>query len=140
MYRHAERLEREGWQVEQPQYGALARLLAERGRRPDEAVRLAERAARDRRDVPTLDALAWAYYRAGRLEDALGASQTALRTGTRDRRVLYHAAAIRNAMGDSVEARRLVTAAIEGHPTFDLVNAPAALALARTLGSARSVP
>ena len=67
MYQHAERLEREGWQVEQPQYGALARFLAERGRQPDEAVRLAERAARDRR-------------------------------------VLYHAAAIRNAMGNAVEA------------------------------------
>jgi len=43
--------------------------------------------------------------------------------------VLYHAAAIQHALGDEPAARSLVEAALDGHPTFDLVNAPAARAL-----------
>jgi tetratricopeptide (TPR) repeat protein len=64
-YREAERLERDGWTQEQPQPGAPARFLAERGRNIPEAIALAERAARERQDVATLDALAWAYFQAG---------------------------------------------------------------------------
>ena len=128
-YQAAERLEREGWALEEPQPAALARLLAERDLKPDMAVELAERAAERRRDIPTEDALAWAYYRAGRLDEAAAAATRALRTGTRDRRVLYHAAAIQHALGDEPAARSLVEAALDGHPTFDLVNAPAARAL-----------
>ena len=57
----SERLEREGWQSEQPQPGALARFLAERDRRIEDAVVLAERAAAERDDIHTMDALAWSY-------------------------------------------------------------------------------
>ncbi|MDA1091760.1 MAG: tetratricopeptide repeat protein [Acidobacteria bacterium] len=133
-YHDAERLERDGWALEEPQPAALARLLADRDLKTDEAVALAERAAADRRDIQTEDALAWAYYRAGRFEDAVTAATRALRTGTRDRRVLYHAAAIHHALGNEHEARRLIETALDGHPTFDLVNAPAARALGRALG------
>ena len=87
-YERAERLEREGWENEEPQHAALARFLAERNRHVDEAVRLAERGAASRRDVATLDALAWSYYRAGRLADARRSAEAALQSGTRDRRVL----------------------------------------------------
>jgi hypothetical protein len=44
-----------------------------------------------------MDALAWAYYQAGRLDDAYAASVKARRTGTRDRRILCHANAIEQA-------------------------------------------
>jgi hypothetical protein len=77
MYRDAERMEREGWQQEQPQPGALARFLAERGRSIPEAAALAERAAGERQDVVTMDALAWSYFRAGRVTDAAGAMRRA---------------------------------------------------------------
>lgn len=93
-YQEAERLEREGWEYEEPQPAALARLLAERGRDASEAVALAERAARDRADIHTMDALAWAYFRAGRLDEAAAAIGQALRTGTRDPRIRCHASAI----------------------------------------------
>ena len=134
-YEHAEQLEREGWANEEPQYAALARFLAQRNRRVDEAVRLAERGAGSRRDVATLDALAWSYYRAGRLADARVSAEAALESGTRDRTVLYHAAAIRYAMGDEAAARALVSRAVGGHGTFDLANAPAAVALLARLDS-----
>ena len=76
---------------------ALALFLAEHDRKLPEAVKIAEAVAAARHDIFTDDALAWAYYKTGRLEDAFSASQRALRTGTRDERVLAHAAAIRAA-------------------------------------------
>jgi tetratricopeptide (TPR) repeat protein len=135
MYERAEALEREGWKQEEPQPGALARLLAERGLKRDEAVRLAMKAASERADIPTLDALAWSLFRAGRLEEARAASERARRTGTVDRRVLYHAAAIEHALGNDTAARTLVTRALEGNPHFDLIAGPAAVALSRELGA-----
>jgi tetratricopeptide (TPR) repeat protein len=94
MYREAERVEREGWKQEQPQPGALARFLAERGRDIPEAIALAERAAHERQDVVTMDALAWSYFRAGRMADAASAIQRATRLGTADPRIRCHASAI----------------------------------------------
>lgn len=93
-YQKAERLEREGWESEQPQPAALARFLAERNRSLAEAVTLAERGAAGRRDIHTLDALAWAYFRAGRIEEADSAIAGAMRTGTADPRIRCHASAI----------------------------------------------
>ena len=94
MFVEAEALERDGWKSEEPQPAALARTLAERALKSDEAVKLAEYAARTRSDIFTMDALAWAYFQAGRVEDAYAASARARRTGTRDPRILCHAAAI----------------------------------------------
>lgn len=88
--------------LEETQPAALARLLAEHDLKPNMAVELVEQAAERRRDIPTEDALAWAYYRAGRLDEAAAAATRALRTGTRDRRVLYHAAAIQHALRDEL--------------------------------------
>ena len=48
----------------------LAFYLADQGGRPEEALRVAEREAARRRDVTTLEALAWSLYRSGRHEDA----------------------------------------------------------------------
>ena len=97
MYVESERLERAGWATEQPQPGALARFLAARDRHVAEAVRLAERAAAERQDVHTMDALAWAYFKAGRTADASAAIRRALRTGTVDAHIRCHAAVIAEA-------------------------------------------
>jgi hypothetical protein len=76
-------------------------MLAERGRKIDEAVTLAEQAARVRHDIFTMDALAWAYFQAGRIPDARAASLEALRTGSMDRRIRCHAKAIEQAVNGS---------------------------------------
>jgi len=77
----------------------LALFLAERDRKLPEAVTVAESVAALRHDIFTQDALAWVYYKTGQLDKAFSASQRALRTGTRDERILTHAAAIRTAIG-----------------------------------------
>jgi tetratricopeptide (TPR) repeat protein len=93
----AYRLAEAAWQSDVPESARLALFLAERGRRIDDAVRLAEQAAADRADIFTEDALAWAYFKAGRLEDARAAIARALRTGTRDAVIHRHADAIASA-------------------------------------------
>jgi Tfp pilus assembly protein PilF len=87
----AEQIERGAWGngLRQPQ--VMARLLAERPGRTTEAVSLAEEAARGRADIMTMDALAWAYYKNGQWPDAQRAVTQALRTGTRNARILCHA-------------------------------------------------
>jgi tetratricopeptide (TPR) repeat protein len=137
MYREAETLERDGWKAEEPQPAALARMLAERGLKVEEAVRLAEQAALRRSDIFTMDALALAYFKAGAFAKAAEASSRARRTGTADRRILYHAAAIERALGNADEARKLAQRATEGLATFDPLIGPAAVSLVRDLNAAR---
>ena len=97
-YEHAERAERDGWQKEEPQPAALARFFAERGMNSSEAIELAERAATTRHDIHTMDALAWAYWRAGRADDASKAIAVATSTGSKDPRIRCHADAIASAV------------------------------------------
>jgi tetratricopeptide (TPR) repeat protein len=122
-------LAEQGWRTDVPEPAHLARLLAGDRDRADEALAIAEQGASDRQDIFTMDAVGWAALRAGRIARAVEASRLALRTGTRDRAILYHAAAIAAAAGDRDRARTLATRALEGHPTFDVVLAPEARAL-----------
>lgn len=82
-----------GWRNDTPEPKSLARFLADRGRAAD-AVEVAERAAEDRHDIFTEDALAWAYFKAGRVAEAKKAMKLALRTGSKDPDIRMHAAEI----------------------------------------------
>ncbi len=104
-FRMAEQIERAAWDDGPRQPQALAKFFVDHERNTAEAVALAEEAARLRRDIFTLDTLAAAYWKAGRLVEARRASDDALRTGTRDARVLWHAAEIAAASGDAALAR-----------------------------------
>jgi tetratricopeptide (TPR) repeat protein len=107
-FQMSEQIERAAWGngPEQPQ--VLARFLVNHDRRLDEALALAERAAVTRRDIFTMDTLAWCYFKAGRLQDASRAMSQARRTGSVDARLLYHAAEIQLASGDRVGAREVL--------------------------------
>jgi tetratricopeptide (TPR) repeat protein len=78
---------------------ALALFLAERDRKLGVAVTIAETVSKTRRDIFTDDALAWAYYKTGRLDEAAAASKRARRTGTKDENILTHAVIIQSALG-----------------------------------------
>ena len=89
------RLAEAAWESDTPEPARLARFLADRGRRTGDAVRIAEQAARERQDIFTMDALAWAYFKDGRVADARRTLPQALRTGSRDLDIRRHATAIK---------------------------------------------
>lgn len=90
-FQMAEQIERGAWGNGSRQPQVMARLLTERPGRGEDAVTLAEEAARSRADIFTMDTLAWAYYKSGRVAEAQAASARAMRTGTRDPRITCHA-------------------------------------------------
>lgn len=81
-------------------------------------VQLLEREARERGDVQGHDLLAWAYYKAARLPEARVASARALRSGTSDAAVWYHAGIISHAAGDIPRARAYLREALRLNPRF----------------------
>jgi len=84
-----------------------ALFLATRGGQASLALRLAERELKDRGDVFTHDALAWALFNSGRHAEAWTASERAMAEGTRDARLLLHAGAIAARLGREDASRWL---------------------------------
>jgi tetratricopeptide (TPR) repeat protein len=119
----------------------VAQFLATKGREPKRAVELARAEMVRRPGVHTIDTLAWALHRAGKTEEAERHTAQALRLGTPDPTLLYHAGAIRIARGKAAEGYRLVERALELSPRFDPIEADAARALLaareRTTAAAR---
>lgn len=98
-----ERIEGTGEKADPRTY---ALYLATRGRRPDEALRLARNEMGNRSDVFSWDALAWAESATGRYEDAYRNIRKALAEGTVDARLYLHAAVIASNAGDRREAAK----------------------------------
>jgi tetratricopeptide (TPR) repeat protein len=103
---------------------------------PSIAVRLAESSYATRQTVKTADALAWAYHRAGRGDEAAPLSAKALRLGSRDPLLLYHAGMIALASGDEPTARRQLADALALDPGFSPTGSAAARAALANLGTA----
>ena len=84
----------------------IALYLSTRETDTDTAVNLARAELERRGDIFTLDALAWALARAGRVDDASTVMARALSEGTQDGRLFLHAAAIAAAGGHPEHAAR----------------------------------
>jgi tetratricopeptide (TPR) repeat protein len=104
----------------------LALFRADHDLRAEDAYRDAATEYRVRRDIYGADALAWTALKAGRLAEARTASSEALRLGTRDARLWYHAGMIARAAGDVALAREHLQHALALSPEFDARQAPLA--------------
>ncbi|MBA2633948.1 MAG: tetratricopeptide repeat protein [Chloroflexi bacterium] len=102
----------------------LVLFLADHAMRVDEAVEIAEAELRSRKDVYGHDALAWALYRAGRLDEADAAAREAMRLGTPDGRILYHAGLIAMALGRTDDALDLLTGAAAHEAALPPIQVP----------------
>jgi predicted Zn-dependent protease len=99
------------------------------------AVELARRAYDARPDnVFVNDALAWALFRSGDRVGALPFVDRALRLGTPDTLLHYHAATVFAAAGADERARAEIRTVLRGNPAFSFRYADDARALARRLG------
>ncbi len=101
----------------------LALFWADHDLKAEEAYTAAAREYELRKDVYGADAVAWTALKAGKLDEAKAAMKEALRLGTEDARLLYHAGMIAKAAGDAASARSYLDRALELSPEFDPLQA-----------------
>ncbi len=95
-----------------------ALYYADHDRNPAQAVALARGELRVRHDIYADDALAWTLCKAGRAGEAAPFAARALRFGTRDASLFFHAGMIAAALGDKAHARLNLTCALQVNPFF----------------------
>jgi Flp pilus assembly protein TadD len=105
----------------------LALFYADHDRNLPEALTLARKEFEVRSDVYTWDALAWALFKNGQLPDAKQAMSHALRLGTRDPMLLFHAGMIDARLGQQAAATQQLQSALSLNPHFSILDAPVAL-------------
>ena len=101
----------------------LALFLADHDLKAEEAYANAKKEYEARRDVYGADAVAWTALKAGKVREAQAAIRDALRFGTRDARLFYHAGMIARAAGDKSSARDFIERALKLNPQFDPLQA-----------------
>jgi tetratricopeptide (TPR) repeat protein len=93
-----------------------------------------------RPSVTVADGLAWVEYRAGDWDAALAHSREALRLGSRDPLMLYHAGVIAQATGDIERARELLAESSALNPRFSLLWADDLAARLSALSTSGDLP
>jgi tetratricopeptide (TPR) repeat protein len=101
----------------------LALFYADHDRHLDDALRLAQRELDVRHDIYTWDALAWALLKNNRAREAHEAMHKAFALGTRDPLLLFHAAAVEHAIGDTQRSGEYAREAITINPEFHVLYA-----------------
>ena len=91
----------------------LVYFWADHNQNLDEALALARRAREQRADIHTCDALAWTLFKQGQFTEAKAAIDEAMRLGTRDARILYHAGLIYDELGEHQKATKYLKLARE---------------------------
>lgn len=86
------------------------------GRNAREALNIARGQVKTKQDFFTLDVYAWALFANRDLAGARSQIEKALKTGTHDARILYHAARIASKQGDSSSAVRYFADLLETNP------------------------
>jgi len=98
----------------------LALFDADHGGDPALTLAKAQEAYQRRPSVHAADVLAWALYRNGDYEEAWKTSQEALRLGTRDALIHFHAGMIAYARGDEAATRTHLAEALAINPGFSV--------------------
>ena len=111
----------------------LALFYADHGLKPEAAYLDASTEYGTRRDIYGADAVAWTALQAGKINEAQSAIKEALKLGTKDAKLFYHAGMIARAAGDRAEAQRLLKAALALNPAFDPLQAEHARSALRAL-------
>jgi tetratricopeptide (TPR) repeat protein len=116
----------------------LALFDADHGRDPQATLALARAAYARRPSIKAADTLAWALLKAGQPSEARRYAGEALRLGSRDALMLYHAGAIAQAQGDTAAARDYLDQALATNRYFSPLLAPRAQQALAELNAAAS--
>ncbi len=95
-----------------------ALFLADHDLQPVEAVRLARGELSLRHDIYAFDTLAWTLFKANRLDEASANSARALKFGTRDASLYFHAGMIAAAQNKVALGHAYLSRALEINPAF----------------------
>lgn len=104
----------------------LALFDADHGADAGATVALARAAYARRPSVKAADTLGWALFKAGQAAEARRYADEALRLGTQDALMLFHAGMIAQAQGDQAAARAWLDQALRLNPHFSPLFAPQA--------------
>lgn len=107
---------------------AWSLFLLDHGRHVPRVARKIREELRTRHDVYAYDLLAWSLHKQGRNREATEAMSQALREGTQDAQLFYHAGEIERALGNADAARAHLARALAVNPYFH----PTQPALARS--------
>lgn len=102
----------------------------------DQALELARKEMEIRHDIYTWDVLAWALYKNSQPEAAAAAVKEALRLGTQDPLLMFHAGMVYERLGDAEKAKDYLHRALALNPQFHLFYADLARAALRGLPNA----
>jgi len=98
-----------------------------------EGLELAQRELDYRRDIYAYDVLAWSLYKNGKAEKARDAIDKALRLGTKDAKLFYHAGMIHYRLGDKAKTQKYLRSALATNPHFHILFADEAARTLKTL-------
>jgi tetratricopeptide (TPR) repeat protein len=101
----------------------LALFYADHDIKLDESLALAHKEFEVRHDIYTWDALAWALYKNGKYQEAADAMENAMRPGTRDALLFFHAGMIASRLGQSALAKDRLQQALSINPRFHVIYA-----------------
>jgi tetratricopeptide (TPR) repeat protein len=97
----------------------LAVFYADHDLKASDAFNLALDDYSKRPDIFGADTLAWAALKANKLDEAKKGIKDALRLGTKDAKIFYHAGMIMRAVGEEAAAKDFLKRALETNPHFD---------------------
>jgi tetratricopeptide (TPR) repeat protein len=98
----------------------------------------ARSAYQERPSIHAADVLAWTLYKTGDYQEARQYASEALKLGTRDPLMLFHAGMISNALGQDEQARQYLEQAVDLNPRFSILYAETAARALEDLKSERS--
>ncbi|HJU65440.1 MAG TPA: hypothetical protein VJ596_07170, partial [Gemmatimonadaceae bacterium] len=140
--RYHDEAEAAGQESPEPYNRQWTLFQLEHGRNLSLTLDLLQREIEGRVDVYGYDQLAWALYKSGRHLEARAMMEAALRMGTQDAMLMYHAGMVERALGNAAGAERYLGRALALNRHFhhrDAVVARAVLdSLARSASAATS--
>lgn len=101
----------------------LAYFYADHDIKLAESLELAKRELDYRKDIYAYDLLAWSLYKNGKVEQARDAIEKALKLGTQDAKLFFHAGMIHHRLGERERAKEYLTKAIATNPHFHILYA-----------------
>jgi len=111
----------------------LALFYADHDTKTEDAYKLAAKEYETRKDIYGADALAWTALKANKIVEAQVAIKDALRLGTKDAKLFYHAGMIEKELGNKKAAADYLQKALKLNPSFDVLQTEKAKAALQEL-------